>query len=167
MSNTKYLPLILALLAAGMAAASCRKGVDPNADRSDYINVFASPEGEVPLDAVSASVKGGPATMFIRTNLDDFKIQWQDDGTTPWVKVLGTEKRQDDLVAIQLEVAPRYTYPYYTRRTGTLLISCPEKNFGKFVKVHQGINARISSDMAWSKYGSNNPLKQDGAISAT
>ena len=93
MSYTKHLPLFLALLVAGMAAASCRDGADPNADRADYIDVFAGPDGEEPLNAVSVSVKGGPATVYVRTSLDDLKIQWQDDGTTPWAKVTGTEKR--------------------------------------------------------------------------
>lgn len=166
MSYKKHLPLLLALLLAGMAAASCRKDADPNADRTDYIDVYASPEDEEPLNAGSVSVQGGTSVVYVRTNLD-LKVQWQDDGTSPWVKVAGYENVSGDLYKVTLDVSPRYSYPYYTRRTGTLMLSSPGNNFGKFLPVHQGIVARIASDMSWSKYGSNNPLKLDGAIAGT
>ena len=167
MSYKNHLPLLLALLLAGAAAASCRPDKDPNADRADYIDVYAAPEDQEPLTAHSLSVQGGPARLYVRTNLEGLKVQWQDEDTTPWAKVVAFENVSGDLYALDLEVKPRYSYPYYTRRTGSLMLSSPENNFGTFLKVHQGLVARIASDMSWSKYGSNNPLKLDGAISAT
>ena len=164
--NHQLTPLLALLLMAGAAATSCRQDADPNADRTDTLDVYASLDDEEPLSVVNVSVQGGPQRIWVKSNVD-FKAQWQDELDKPWLRIQGVEQVSDGVYAIDVVADPIHSYPYYTRRSGTLLLSSPENSFGNFMTVQQGLTARLSSDMSWSKYGSSNPLKLDGALSST
>ena len=152
--------LLGAVLAAGVSLPSCRKD-DPNADRKEYIEFYRSLEDEEPSTWVSVPVMGGEVKLPVKANVE-FTASWQDELTSPWGKVTAVEKKGDDLYEVTLEVKPRSTYGYYTRRSGMLLLSAPEKSLGCYVDVHQGLLARLSNDFSWAKYGTSDPRKLDG-----
>lgn len=146
-----------------LLAVSCQKE-DRNAERKDKIEVYLSLDKE-PLDVqkehVLIGARGGDCRFYIRANVDFIPI-WQDGETTPWAKVVRCEKTADNLYELDLKVNKRYSYAYYTRRTGMLLLSSSGNDFGTFLTVNQGMVARLSSNFSWLKYGSSDPRKMDG-----
>ena len=144
--------------------SSCRHD-DPNADRPEFIEVYEHPDSLTPLTAASVSVRAGEATLYVKSNVE-FVPKWQDAESSPWAVVSGMEKIGDDLYEVKLTHARRNNNPYYTRRTGTLMLTAPDLKLGSYLTVHQGLVARFSSDMSWSKYGSPDPRKLDGTLSS-
>ena len=164
-------PVRLSGLLAGAAAmlvfpflSSCRHD-DPNAERPEFVEVYEHPDSLTPLSAASVSVRKGEATFYVKTNVE-VTPRWQDAETKPWASVTRFEKIKDDLYELQLTYAKRYNIPYYTRRSGTLMLTAPDLSLGSYLPVHQGLTARLSSDMSWSKYGSSDPRKLDGKLSS-
>ncbi|MBR6933345.1 MAG: hypothetical protein IKH49_08595 [Bacteroidales bacterium] len=164
-------PVRLSGLLAGAAAmlvfpflSSCRHD-DPNAERPEFVEVYEHPDSLTPLSAASVSVRKGEATFYVKTNVE-VTPRWQDAETKPWASVTRFEKIKDDLYELQLTYAKRYNIPYYTRRSGTLMLTAPDLSLGSYLPVYQGLTARLSSDMSWSKYGSSDPRKLDGKISS-
>lgn len=148
------------LLCAVVFAVSCNDD-DPNAERGEFIHVYADMDGE-PVDIGHLDVRGGQAAVYVKANVE-YEVSWQDSETKPWVEVIETRKNaKQGFDQIILEVKPRQTYSYYTRRTGSLLFSSSKDMLGKFVPVHQGAIARISQAFAWLSYGNANPLVTDG-----
>lgn len=150
-----------ALLGAVVFAAACDDG-DPNAERGEAIRVYTDPDEE-PVDApIYADVRGGTLSLYVEANVD-YDVFWQDAETKPWVRVLERrENARPGFDEIVLEVKPRQTYAYYTRRTGTLSLSSPQNKLGSFVTVYQGAVARISQAFGGFTYGSTNPLVSEG-----
>ncbi|MBR1705160.1 MAG: hypothetical protein IJ721_00020 [Bacteroidales bacterium] len=152
------------VLCAGVAAA-CHHN-DPNAERSEYIEVYAAPDAETPLSgSTSVSVRAGTEKLYVKSNVD-LVAKWQDDADASWATVSGFEKVGENLYELSLTHARRASTPYYTRRSGTLMLTAPELNFGSYLTVHQGLTARLASDFSWSRYGSADPRKDDGVLSS-
>ncbi len=145
----------------GILGTSCNKD-DPNAERSEFIKVYDSlEEGEEPGTFFCIGVREGTYPLILETNIPVEKLhfEWQDGDETPWGKVAGVESLgKEGLYSVNLTVKARSTYAYYTRRTGTLMISCPELDYGSFVTVAQGSIARFSNNCSNFKYGVANPL---------
>lgn len=160
-------------LAAVLVAASCSKE-DPNANRSEFIKVFTSLTaeeeaaadpaivGDGSVDQLCVGVQGGLCKIYVKTNAE-LKAEWQDELSSPWAKVVGYEKSsKEGYYEVTLNVSARSSEYYYTRRTGCLMLINPEKNLGKYVKVHQGATARLSQAFDWLKYGSESPYVTEG-----
>lgn len=157
--------IIGALSAMALALlCSCRKE-SGEVFRKEYIDFYRNADDEEPAKVVSVPVKGGTATFTVRANVE-FTASWQDDLKTPWASVQSVEKKGDDLYEVTLAFGPRSTIAYYTRRTGTLLLTAPSLQLGTFVTVNQGLVAPVASDFSWSKYGTNDPRKLDGTVYA-
>ena len=83
------------VLCAGVAAA-CHHD-DPNAERSEYIEVYAAPDAETPLSgSTSVSVRAGTEKLYVKSNVD-LVAKWQDDADASWATVSGFEKEGEDL----------------------------------------------------------------------
>ena len=170
MSNNRFVSSLKSLagtlLGAGLIAAapmvvsSCVHN-DPNAERSEFIDVYANLDQEEPATTYSVGVEGGEFRLYVKSNVE-FSAQWQDDASTPWATVESVTKEDDNTSVVTLNVSPRSTYAYYTMRTGTLMLMAPELSLGTYVTINQGLYARLSSDFAWSKYGTADPRKDDG-----
>lgn len=160
MSKTQVIVLLLLLGAVLPCSTSCRRS-DAENFRKEYIDFYRSADDEEPSNMVSVTVMGGSATFTVRSNVD-FQASWQDDQAKPWASVSMVEDKGDDLHEVTLTFDKRATTGYYTRRTGTLLLTAPELRLGTYVTVNQGLLAPVSSDFAWSKYGSADPRKLDG-----
>lgn len=146
-----------------LLVSSCLKE-DRNAERKDKIEVCLTPDGEpldVRLDHVFIGAKGGSCTFYVKSDVD-FTPEWQDAENTPWASITRFEKSADGLYLIELDVKKRYSYAYYTIRSGMLLLSSPDNDLGTFVTVDQGMTARLSNNFSWLKYGSSDPRKMDG-----
>ncbi len=150
--------------AVAFAGVSCNR-VDPNAPRSEYIEVYDSLDDEAePKTAFSISVKADTTVFYVRTNVDPAKIEveWQDASTSPWAKVVGVEQQGKGLLAVSVAAGSRTTYGYYTRRSGMLMIYARELNLGSYITIHQGCVARFANDCANFKYGAADPNITDG-----
>jgi len=152
------------LVGGPLLLTSCRQD-DPNRERKEYIEVYSSPEalqdGEDPVTELSVTVMGGTAVIPVKSNVE-FTASWQDQFTTPWAKVSDVRKTGDNQYEVVLSFAKRYSFGYYTRRYGMLMLTAPSLDLGSFVTVNQGLVPRLSCDFSWSKYGTSDPRKLDG-----
>ena len=160
MTKTKTLGVLLAL--AALCTISCNKNTG-EVLRKEYIEFYKNADDEEPLTVVSVPVAGGDVSFTVRSNVE-FEALWQDDQSKPWASVAGLEKKGDELYTVTLSVLPRATTAYYTRRTGTLMLTAPSLQLGAYITVHQGLVALVASDFSWSKYGTSDPRKLDGSI---
>lgn len=152
---------VLSLLALTMVF-SCGKD-QGEVLRKEYIDFYKSVDDEAASKVVSVTVMGGTASFTVRSNVE-FTASWQDDLKSPWAAVESLEKKGDDLYELTLSFRPRSSGAYYTRRTGTLLLSAPSEQLGSFITVHQGLTTPVASDFSWSKYGTSDPRKLDGTV---
>ena len=86
-----------------LAALSCGRK-DPNAQRSDIIDVFDSLdslETGTPLERTWVSMLGGTKTYYIRTEAD-FEARWEDNGGN-WATVSEPER-------IERKTSGKWTY---------------------------------------------------------
>ena len=151
---------VLGIMGALAVVSSCDRN-DPNAERSEYIQVFQTQNQEEPQTTYNVSVLGGEFSFYVKSNVE-FSAAWQDDASNPWASVKEVKDNGNGNYVVTLTVSPRATYAYYTRRTGTLMLTSPENMLGTFVTIHQGLYARLSSDFAWCLYGTSDPRKDDG-----
>lgn len=148
--------------------ASCNLH-DPNAERSEFIKVYASledmddPEVE-PAKALAIGVREGSYEFFVKTNVspDELSFEWQDDQSSPWAKVEEVQEVSKGVIRVSIWTKARSAFGYYTRRTGMLMIYASDIHLGKYLRIHQGCVARYSNDCATFKSGSTNPLVADG-----
>lgn len=157
--------LLALLLTGALPPAMCVScdDSDANQDRKEYIDVYSEPDGEESATVFPVGVQGGTATFYIRSNVE-FTAKWQDNLTSPWIKIKNLEEIEPGLSKIELEVSKLSSIAYYTRRSGTLMLSAPELNYGKFITLNQGFTARVSCNFSWLKYGSADPRKDDGTL---
>ena len=150
---------LIVLLA--VAAVSCAKQ-DANDPRPERFEVYATADcsGE-PLVAYCLDVKGNTSELFVKTNVSDFDVFWQDALLEPWAKVVSCEKVSSDVYKVTLSYDPISDAVTYSRRSGTLAFSKPEINYGLFFPVHQGSIERTFSDFSDIKYGSWIPTDSD------
>lgn len=160
MTKTKTVGVLLALIC--LCFISCNKNTG-EVLRKEYIEFFKNADDEEPSSVVSVPVTGGDVSFTVHSNVV-FSALWQDDQSKPWASVESLEKKGDDLYTITLSVMPRGTTAYYTRRTGTLMFTAPDQQLGAFITVHQGLITPVASDFSWSKYGTSDPRKLDGAV---
>lgn len=149
--------LLLGLAAVG--SISCDKG-DPNAERDEYLKVYNSLDEDAEADIrFSVGVRKGEYPLYLKTNveLDRLSFEWQDEGTSPWASVSDVSEVEKGCYCITLKVKARSPYAYYTRRSGMLIITCPEQDLGTFITVTQGCIARFSNNCENFKYGVSNP----------
>ena len=153
-------------LTAALFTVSCEQPT--NSERSESIEVYVDLDEKEPVDVASVRVVGGLHQLYVKSNVA-FTASWEDGETTPWATVV------DDTAVdpktgyriVTLDVKRRHnTLSYYTRRTGTLILQANNEslNFSKYIQVHQGSLARISSDFAWMTYATNDPRLNDGVI---
>ncbi len=161
--------LLIAIFAACLV--SCGK-TDRNAERNDYIRVYADPQDqETPLDRVWVSVKGGTYTYYIRSNVS-FTAKWQSEEDS-WAEIGEPKSLGDGLWSIDVTVQPVSTRRKrtvdgvpsgtYTRRYGVLMLTCPERFLGKYLVIEQGLETRIACDFSWM-YGSVEPNATFGDV---
>ena len=152
---------------AALFTVSCEQPT--NSERSESIEVFVDLEEMEPVDQASVHVVGGVHQFYVKSNVD-FTASWEDGETSPWATVVDdtTVDPKTGMRIVTLDVTRRNKIPYYTRRTGTLVLSANNEglNFNKYIQVHQGATARVSSDFSWTTYGSTDPRVDDG-VSAT
>ena len=152
---------------AALFTVSCEQPT--NSERSESIEVYVDLEEMEPVDQASVHVVGGVHQLYVKSNVE-FTASWEDGETSPWATVVDdtTVDPATGLRVITLEVKRRNATPYYTRRTGTLVLSPVNEglNYNKYVQIHQGATARVSSDFSWMTYGSSDPRIDDG-VSAT
>ena len=152
------------LLAAAACALFCKKPAS-NTERNDYIRVYESASGDIPLDRTWVSVKGGTFTYYIRSNVD-FSAKWQSEDAS-WASIGEPRKVGDGLWSIDLTVQPvagrsmrtsqdGVPTGTYTRRYGVLMLTCQDRYLGKYIVVEQGFESRISCNFSWL-YGSPDP----------
>lgn len=164
MRNSSYILRSCLLVAAAACAIFCKKPA-ANIERNDFIRVYESASGDVPLDRVWVSVKGGTFTYYIRSNVD-FSAKWQSEDPS-WASISEPRKAGDGLWSIDVTVKPvsgRSLSPsaggvptgIYTRRYGVLMLTCQEQFLGKYLVVEQGFENRISCNFSWL-YGSPDP----------
>ena len=148
-------------LTAALFTVSCEQ--HQNSERSESIEVYVNLDDEEPVDEASVLVVGGLHQLYVKSNVA-FTASWEDGDTTPWATVVETADGPKGFKVITLDVKRRNKTPYYTRRTGTLVLAANNEglNYNKYVKIHQGSTARVSSDFSWSKYGSSDPRLDDG-----
>ncbi len=152
--------LCLAWVGLCCMAVACSDD-DPNAEREDAITVYTDLEEE-PIDIGYLDARGGETVLYVKSAVE-FDVFWQDNATSPWVEVMGcTYDATLQAYKVSLNVAPRSTTPYYTRRGGTLSLVAPSLNLGKFIPLYQGAVARVSQAFGGFAYGSNNPYVTDG-----
>lgn len=163
MSSTRYtIKLCLfAILALGLF--SCKKS-SSNAERSDYIRVYDSVEGEPPIDRAVVSVKGGKYTYYIRSNVD-FTVRWQSEDSS-WAEIGTPQRVSEGLWSIDITVQPvskrslatvnNVPTGLYTRRYGVLMITNQDIYLGKYLVIEQGLESRISCNFSWL-YGASDP----------
>ena len=152
------------MMAAATFAVSCEK--HSNSERNESIAVYVDPIEREPVDVVCVGVKGGIAQLYVKSNVD-FKASWEDADTSPWITVTDYSAKdpKTGYRIVTLKVKPRSTAScYYTRRTGMLILSAVNGglNYNKYVTVHQGATARVSSDFSYLKYGKTDPRFTDG-----
>jgi hypothetical protein len=92
--------------------------------------------------------------LFLKTNVSDFEVFWQDALTEPWAKVVSCESLSSGIYKVTLSYDALSDAVTYSRRTGTLALSKPEINLGLFFPVHQGAVERTFADFSEIKYGS-------------
>ena len=143
---------LVVLIAA--VALSCTKQ-DANAPRKESFELYATSDcsGE-PLSAFCVDVKANTSELFLKTNVSDFEVFWQDALTEPWAKVVSCESLSSGIYKVTLSYEALSDAVTYSRRTGTLALSKPEINLGLFFPVHQGAVERTFADFSEIKYGS-------------
>lgn len=160
----RFLAASLLLASACLSGVSCLKD-DPNGPRDEYLEVYASADSEEEAATTfCVGVRGGDHKFYLKTNvpLEELQIEWQDEDSSPWASVKTVEEVSSGLYSVTLSVNPRSSYAYYTRRSGMLLISAPERNLGSFITIFQGSTARFSNNCANFTYGVVNPYFTDG-----
>ncbi len=144
-------------------AISCNK-VDPNAERTDIIKVYAD-VNEPPIDILYVDVLGGQTTLYVESNVE-FQTFWQDKEQESWLEVLsqGPSATYPEYTEITLDVKSRGAQDTYERMLGTLSLVSPENDLGNFLPIYQGAEYRINDDFSWLHYGSANPVVTSGEV---
>lgn len=152
-------------LTAALFTVSCEQHT--NSERSESIEVYVDLDEKEPVDVASVHVVGGMHEFYVKSNVK-FTASWEDGESKPWATIVDDTAVEDGLQVITLEVKRRATEPYYTRRSGTLILQANNEglNYNKYVTVHQGSFARVSSNFAWLKYGTSDPRIDDGVCIA-
>ncbi len=155
-------------LTAALFTVSCEQHT--NSERSESIKVYVDLEDmEESVDAASVRVVGGLHQIYVKSNVA-FTASWEDGESSPWATIVeDVVDPATGLHVITLDVKRRNKTPYYTRRTGTLILQANNEglNYNKYVQIHQGAVARVSSDFSWLNYGDADPRIEDGAVSAS
>ncbi|MBQ7517972.1 MAG: hypothetical protein IJU13_06060, partial [Bacteroidales bacterium] len=135
------------LLPALFLLLSCKK-TDPNAERSEYIQVYDSPGSDTPLKQAFIPVKGGSVTLYIKSSVS-FNAKWQDGNVPAWAEVTQPQSVGDGVWKISVTAGPISEDAVYERRTGVLMLTAPEIHLGNFFVVGQGLLPRIACDFSW------------------
>lgn len=149
------LSTLIPLAMLGLALVACSKD-DRNAPRTDGFEIHALADcSDEPLKEFCVDVLEGTSELYIRTDVTDFNVFWQDAAGTPWLEVSACEKTDVPSVwKVTLNYIGRSEGVLYTRRTGTLSVTKPEVNLAAFLSVHQGAIERTGNDFSDFKYGS-------------
>jgi hypothetical protein len=149
------LSTLVSLAVMALASVACSKD-DRNAPRTDAFELHALADcSDEPLNEFCVNVLEGTSELYIKTDVADFEVFWQDAAPSPWLEVVSCEKTSDPSVwKMTLSYAQRSSGVLYTRRTGTLSVTKKQINLGTFLPVHQGAIERIGEDFSDFKYGS-------------
>lgn len=148
-------PTLIPLVALGLAIVGCSRD-DLNAPREDGFEMHALADcSDEPLKDFCVDVLEGTSELYIRTDVTDFNVFWQDAAESPWLEVVSCERTDVPSVwKVTLKYDSRCEDVLYTRRTGTLSVTKAQANLGTFLSVHQGAIERTGSDFSDFKYGS-------------
>ena len=98
----------LIILAAAMMV-SCAKQ-DANEPRKESFELYATSDcSGKPLSAFCVDVKGNSSTLYLKTNVTDFDVFWQDALLEPWAEVVLDEGFDPDSPAFDTEFGKRIT----------------------------------------------------------
>ena len=152
------------ILLAAVMVASCSKQ-DANKPRKDSFELYATADctGK-PLSAYCVDVKENTSVLYLKTNVSDFNVFWQDALLEPWAQVVSCENLSSGVYKVTLSYDNLADAVTYSRRSGTLAFSKPEINFGYFFPVHQGAVERTFNDFSDIKYGSWIPGDYEGEV---
>ena len=157
----KTLALFLTVVLA--MAVSCSKD-DRNAPRTDGFELHALADcSDEPLKEYCVDILEGTSDLYLKTDLLDFDVFWQDAAPSPWLEVVSYEQTSTPAIwKITLKCSKRSEGVLYTRRSGTLSVAKPEANVAAFLQVHQGAIMRTGEDFTDFKYGSWVPTDLSG-----
>lgn len=145
--------LIAAVFLFPLALSSCKKA-DPNAERPDFIRVYADPGSETPLVSANLPVKGGTTTLYIKSSVP-FAAKWQDGNVPAWARMSGPDQIADGVWKVSITADRLSEDAIYERRSGVLMLTAPEISLGNFFVLNQGLTARIACDFSWLNGGAN------------
>ncbi len=135
------------LLLSLMLAVSCH-GDDPNAERKEYIRVYAGVSDKEPLASAWLPVRGGSTDLYVKSNVS-FSAKWQDGNVPAWASITGPVPVGDKWWKITVSADSLSKEVSYVRRTGVLMLTAPEIYLGNYFVLHQGLQPRISCDFSW------------------
>lgn len=127
------LSTLIPLAMLGLALVACSKD-DRNAPRTDGFEIHALADcSDEPLKEFCVDVLEGTSELYIRTDVTDFNVFWQDAAGTPWLEVSACEKTDVPSVwKVTLNYSGRSEGVLYTRRTGTLSVTKPKSISRRF-----------------------------------
>lgn len=162
----KTLSAMILLASAGLFAVQSCTDEGLNDPRKETIEVHALEDcSDEPLTACCLGVMGGASELYVKSNVDQFNVFWQDAAPTPWARVTSCEKTSRTGVwKVGIEFNPRSEGCLYYRRGGTLSISAAEQNLGMFLPVYQGAATRVQDHFDSFAYGSSDPHVDEGEV---
>ena len=143
---------LFALSVALLAVFACGKH-DPNAVRSDIIEVFDSPDCKKALERDWISVQGGTKTYYVRSERA-FEAKWQDSGDR-WGRVGAPVRVRAGLWKVDVSAdpisgrTPVTGESLYQKRYGVVLFTVASRHLGNYFKVEQGMDCRLNCDFSW------------------
>ena len=157
---------MILLASAGLFAVQSCTDEGLNDPRKETIEVHALEDcSDEPLTACCLGVMGGASELYVKSNVDQFNVFWQDAAPTPWARVTSCEKTSRTGVwKVGIEFNPRSEGCLYYRRGGTLSISAAEQNLGMFLPVYQGAATRVQDHFDSFAYGSSDPHVDEGEV---
>lgn len=149
------LTTLISLLATVLVFWNCTND-ELNAPRKEVVEIHALADcSDKPLTGFCINVREGSSKLYLKTDVSDFEVFWQDAAERPWVTVKSCENTSVKGVwAITLEYDARLEDVTYARRTGYLSITKADANLGLFFPVYQGAVVRTENDFSSFLYGS-------------
>ena len=92
------LSTLVSLAVLALASVACSKD-DRNAPRTDAFELHALADcSDEPLSEFCVNVLEGTSELYIKTDVADFEVFWQDAAPSPWLEVVSCEKTSDPSV---------------------------------------------------------------------
>lgn len=145
---------IVALLLAGVNL-SCEKNKD---DAGLIEDIILSKDGtpENLLNLMDLAVEGGQDTLYVMGE-DPVTVVFETKEPEPWIKVEKIEKVAGAAISrVILAVAPMREQ--FKTRNGVLNFKRETRYSGKFLRLTQGYETRLTEDFTWLRYATAHPM---------